>query len=184
VAKLTLDSEQTRVRVRTFAEGLFAKLAHDLELECRGITGSAEQTADRKGTASLEVPIGRIEVSGTLKDGRLDPRGLSAEGRQDCLGKMRADVFHLGARADGVVRVEALLDGAKARVRVVLPNGRSVERSIDVRFEATAGTLRASGALQLSLNALGSATVKGPMNAFRVKDTVEVLFEAVFQPES
>jgi hypothetical protein len=36
---------------------------------------------------------------------------------------------------------------------------------------------RVSGRLELSIAGLGGGTVKGPMNAFRVKDTVEVLFD-------
>jgi hypothetical protein len=38
----------------------------------------------------------------------------------------------------------------------------------------------ASGALTIAISSIGGATVKGPMNAFRVKDDVEVLFDVVF----
>lgn len=179
MTKLVLDPDKSRVRLHTFAEGLFARLAHDLELECRGISGTAERAEGDAGSATLEAPIARIEVSGTLEKGRVDPRGLSPSDRDDVLGKMKKDVFHV---ADGVVRVEAKLESGRASVRVVPPKGRAVERSIPVRLEPAGGATRVSGTLPLSLSAIGSDTVKGPMNAFRVKDTIEVHFDVVFVP--
>src|SRR5690606_11695914 len=94
VTKLTLDTEKSRVRIHTFAEGMFARLAHDLELSCGRLSGSAERTDEGVGAGSLTVPLAGIRVSGTLKGGRLDPRGLSASDRDDVLTKMRKDVFH------------------------------------------------------------------------------------------
>ncbi len=181
MTKLTVDPEKTQVRIRTFAEGLFSRLAHDLELVCRGIEGTAERPSPESGSATLAVPISKIDVAGTLKSGRVDPSGLSPSDREDVLRKMRHDVFH--AKDPGAsVRVEATVEAGKARVRVVPPNGRAVERSVPVRLEAAtdAGTARVSGRFELSLDALGSDPVKGPMNAFRVKDTVEVAFDVTF----
>jgi hypothetical protein len=93
---------------------------------------------------------------------------------------MRHDVFH-ARDATGSVRVEARVEAGRAHVRVVPPNGRVVERSVPIRLEARpdAGA-RVSGSFELSLDALGSDPVKGPMNAFRVKDAVEVLFDVTF----
>jgi hypothetical protein len=191
--KLVLDGGKSRVRMRTFAEGLFARLAHDLELVCRDVRGTAERSdapstkapgAPGSGSVSLEVPIFQIDVNGTLKDDRVDPNGLSASDREDCLGKMRKDVFHTQNK-DAVVRVEAMIENGQARARVIPPNGKTVERSVSVRITTTSeddASVRASGTLTLSLAAIGSDTVKGPMNAFRVKDNVEVLYDLVFRP--
>ncbi|MBX3215052.1 MAG: hypothetical protein KF850_23660 [Labilithrix sp.] len=179
MTKLVLDPERSRVRIRTFAEGLFSRLAHDLELVCRRISGSAERAGAEQGSAEVEMPIAAIEVAGTLKNGQLDPNGLSPSDRDDCLRKMRSDVFH--AAADAVVRVEATVEAGKARVRIVPPQGRTVERPVPVRLEpAGDGSTRVAGTFDMSLSALGSDPVKGPMNAFRVKDSVEVSFELVF----
>jgi hypothetical protein len=181
VAKLVLDPDKSHVRVHTFAEGLLARVAHDLELECRGLSGSAERLSDERATATVEAPVGRIEVGGTIKGGRIDPHGLSPSDRDDVLQKMRREVFHV---SEGRVRIEATLEGPKARVRVVPPKGPAVESSVPVRVEATDGIQRVSGTLELSLHAIGSDKVKGPMNAFRVKDKIEVLFDVVFKPEA
>jgi hypothetical protein len=179
VTKLVLNPDKSCVRLHTFAEGLLARLAHDLELECRGISGTAERAEAGSGSATLEAPIGRIEVNGTLEKGRVDPRGLSASDRQDVLGKMKKDVFHVD---EGVVRIEAKLESGRASIRVVPPRGPAVERSISVRVEPDGGATRVSGMLPLSLSAIGADAVKGPMNAFRVKDTIEVHFDVVFVP--
>lgn len=180
MSKLTVAPDKSQIRIRTFAEGLFSRLAHDLELVCRGIEGTAERPSAETGSASLEVPIAKIDVAGTLKSGRVDPAGLSPSDRDDVLRKMRRDVFHT-SDGSGSVRVEATVEAGKARVRVVPPNGRAVERSVSVRMEPAADSAaRVSGSFELSLDALGSDVVKGPMNAFRVKDTVEVLFDVAF----
>ena len=184
MTKLAVDPEKSGVRIRTFAQGLLSRLAHDLELVCRGIEGTAERPSgaqSERGSAELVVPIAKIDVAGTLKNGRVDPTGLSPSDREDVLRKMRREVFHANDGATSVVRIEATLETGKARVRVVPPNGRAVERSVSVRLEpeGEAGA-RVSGSFELSLDAIGSDPVKGPMNAFRVKDSVEVLFDVVF----
>lgn len=180
VSKLTVDPEKTHVRIRTFAEGLFSRLAHDLELVCRGVEGTAERPSAETGSATLSVPIAKIDIAGTLKHGRVDPAGLSPSDREDALRKMRRDVFH-AKDGTGVVRVEATLEAGRARVRVIPPNGRSVERPASVRLEPGDMGARVSGSFELSLDALGSDPVKGPMNAFRVKDSVEILFDVFFR---
>jgi hypothetical protein len=181
VTKLVLDAERSRIRIQTFAEGLFARLAHDLELVCRGVSGSGERADDERASANLEIPIAKIEVGGTLKDGRVDPNGLSPSDREDCLSKMRSDVFHLAEGKSGVVRVEATAAAGKARVRVIPPNGRAVDGLVTLRVTSEgASSVRVAGSFAISLNAIGSASVKGPMNAFRVKDAVELLFDVVF----
>lgn len=183
MADLLLDQAKSRVKIRTFAEGLFAKLAHDLELQCTKLEGKASRSDDgpTKGTATIDVPVGGIEVAGVLKGDAVDEQGLSAGDRSDCLEKMRKDVFHTGPT--GIVRVHVTLDDGSARVRIEPPNGRAVERTMRPNVtEEGAGRVRVRGALDVSLAAIGSATVKGPMNAFRVKDRVEILIDVTFYP--
>jgi len=173
--KLVLDREKSRVRLRTFAEGLFARLAHDLELECRELSGDAEIDGP-SGSVTILAPVEKIEVLGTLsKDKKVDPKGLSPSDREDCLSKMRKDVFHV---SQGNVKVEALLDNGKAKVTLTPPNGKAVTKSLPVAWT----NHTASGSLEVSLSAMGSDPVKGPMNAFRVKDVVEIVFDVVFVP--
>lgn len=144
------------------------------------MTGTAEDRGGGAGSARLEIPIAKIDVGGTLKNGVVDPDGLTRTDREDCLGKMRREVFQARG-ADDRVTIEADLDDGRARVRVATPNGKTVERVVPLRATtADDGTLRVSGSLDLSLTAIGSYPVKGPMNAFRVKDRVEVIFDVAF----
>jgi hypothetical protein len=175
VSALVLDNAKSTVKIHTFAEGLFARLAHDIELVCTKISGTADA---EKASATLEVAIEGIEVVGVLEDGRVDERKLSAKDKSDIVEKMKKEVFH----ASGVVRVEATLDGTSARVRVVPPKGRTVERNVSIEKRDEDGGVRVKGKVPLSLSAIGSDPVKGPMNAFRVKDEVHVLFDVVLMP--
>lgn len=184
VTDLVLDPARSRVRLQTFAEGLLARLAHDLELACGDLSGTASRAdggSTTTGTASIEAPIRAIAIAGVLgKDGRVDERGLSTSEKSDAATKMRHDVFHAGH--DGVVRVEVELEGTSARVRVAPPRGKAVEVIVRPEVRAEGDALRATGTFDLSLSALGSDVVKGPMNAFRVKDKVKVLFDVLFAP--
>jgi hypothetical protein len=175
---LVFDSDKSKIRIRTFAEGLLARLAHDLELVATKTSGHGT-----RASATVEVDIHAIDVAGVLeKDGRVDDRGLSPSDKHDCLDKMRREVFR--AKPGDVVRVEATLDGKRARLAITTPNGRTVERSagVDVRDE-DGGGVRVKGKVEISLASIGSERVKGPMNAFRVKDIVEVHFDAVFRAD-
>jgi hypothetical protein len=183
VSDLVLDAKHARVRINTFAEGLLARLAHDLELVCGELSGSAAPSPNgaTSGTARVEAPLRGISVGGVLgKDGRLHERALSANERRDIVAKMQSDVFHAGP--DAVVRIEVQLEGAEARVRLVPPNGRAVETVVRTDVTAEGRALRAKGSFEVSLSAIGSDAVKGPMGAFRVKDRVRVSFDVVFAP--
>lgn len=165
----TLDAKRSSIRIRTFAEGLFSKLAHDLELQCRDLSGSGPD----ERSCIITIPVRGIDVAGTLKNGCVDAGGLSPSDREDCLGKMRREVFH-GADA---ITVEANLD----KVKVISPKGKTVSKTVSLETKKQDdGSLRVLGVIPLSLNAIGSDPVKGPMNAFRVKDLVEVHFDVVF----
>lgn len=164
-----LVSERSKIRIRTFAEGLLARLAHDLELECRSLEGEAT-LEDGRVEGRIAFPVGGIEVSGTLRNGVLDPAGLSTSERRDCLAKMRAEVF----RADqGTVRVVATSSGTAS---ITLPDGRALCQQVTLAVDLE----RAHGSLELALSALGVDPIKGPMNAFRVRDRLLVLFDLVF----
>lgn len=149
-----------RVRILTFAEGLLAKLAHDLELGV-GAFG-AEIGADE---ATLRVPVESLEVRGVRRGGRLDTTTLSAADRDAILAKMRSDVFH----GDGALALVVTRDA----VRVRPPHRPEVRAPLALDL----GPTSARGSFELSLAALGASPVKGPMNAFRVKDRVRIEFE-------
>lgn len=186
MSDLVLDPSRSRVRIQTFAEGLFARLAHDLELLCNEVSGTALTNAETTpgggkttGTASVEAPLRGMVVAGVLgKDGRVDPRGLSPSEQRDALAKMQQDVFHAGP--DAVVRIEAHHDGDGARIRLVPPAGKAVESVVRPEVQVDAGAVHARGSFEVSLAAIGSDVVKGPMGAFRVKDRVKVIFDVVF----
>lgn len=183
MADLVLVPEKSSVRIHTFAEGMFSRLAHDLELRCTKVEGRATRHAltPDSGTATLEVPIAGIQFGGILHGDRVDENGLNVGSPSDVLEKMHKDVFQ--GRSNGNVRIEVTLDGGSARVRLVPPNGRAIERTTRPSLEdLPGGEVRVKGTVDVSLAAIGSATVKGPMGAFRVKDRVDVLFDVVFAP--
>jgi hypothetical protein len=189
VPDLALDTSRSRVRIQTFAEGFLARLAHDLELICSELSGTASPDAQGApggkvaGTANVDAPLRGIAIAGVLgKDGKVDPEGLSPSDQHDAVVKMQHDVFHAGP--EGVVRIEARYDGEKASVRLVAPNGKAAEAVVRPQVTQTNGAVHARGTFEVSLKAIGADPVKGPMGAFRVKDRVNVLFDVVFTPRA
>lgn len=178
--RFEVDAGESRVVIHTFAEGLFAKLAHDLELVAR-VSGHATRSRDAEGTFELEVPVSSIEVVGARKGGVVDAGALSASDKGEILAKMREDVFRSGASADGAVRITGELAAGNARAKIEAPRGASTR--VDAKAQAKVDGERADVTLSfgVSLAALGSAPVKGPMGAFRVKDTVQITAELVLR---
>ncbi len=170
------------MRIHTFAEGFLARLAHDLEVGCDGLSGTATRTEDGRGpaVASVDVPLGGLSVVGVVTGGSVDEHVLSSSERAEIVAKMQRDVFHSGA--DGIVRVEASYEEGTVRMRVLLPNGNVVEMMTRPHVAAEGAATRATGTFGISLAAMGSSKIKGPMGAFRLKDNVEVSFNLVFTP--
>jgi hypothetical protein len=178
-----LSSEQSQLTVRTYAEGMLARLAHDLELRWGGLRGEARAAHGMEsGSATLELPLSTLSVAGVVSKGQVEHERLTEHEKGQILGKVHEDVFHVGARSDGVVRIDAKFEGSHAIVRIATPNGSAVEERVRVTVQESEKTARITGAVTLSLVRLGASAIKGPMNAFRVKDSVDVSFELVFVP--
>lgn len=176
--QLAIVPEKSRVRIHTFAEGLLSRLAHDIELVCDKLEG----TATREGStasATLSVSLGAMTVAGVLKKGALDTSVLSESDRRDILEKMRREVFHADAGAR--VQVEVTVDNASAKVRLTPPKHRGVEVVLSPRITEADGGVRVEGAFEVSLASIGSDPVKGPMGAFKVKDRVKIFADLTFQ---
>lgn len=170
-----LDADQTQVRLTTFAEGMFAKLAHDLELAWTALEGQASEPA---ATASLVLPLRGVRVVGAVTPSGIAAEALSPSDRETCLEKMRHEVFDGGP--DDVVRVDATLEGSDARLVLTLPRGRVVRVTARPTLQRSAGAVRIDAAFDVSIASLGAGPVKGPLGAFRVKDRVAVKATLVF----
>ncbi len=93
-----------RVRVYTFKEGLFSRVAHDLRLhvEERGIL--VVWTHDE---VSAEIDPNALVVDGAMKDSRLDADALSRRDRAKIVDTIRDEILatrrHPKIRFDGTV---------------------------------------------------------------------------------
>jgi len=176
---LVVDTASSRIAIHTRAAGMLAKLAHDLEIVASGFAGKA--TLDGEGfSAELTVPIAGLSVAGTLHGDRVDTSALSPSDRAEIQHKIRDEVFaatkevRVSARGSSRDRGDATVEVATGRV------------SIPVTLQVTdaGGLTRVSGRVELSMKRLGLKEVKGPLNAFRVSDGVEVIFDLTLRPAS
>ena len=171
---LLVDSAAAKITVRTRAEGLLARFAHDLELTGREVSGNVTVDGDA-WTANLSVPVAALRVSGVLHGAEVDRSALSASDRAQVEQKMRDDVFFGGARAVTAAAHGTSRTGGEATIAI---GSRSQRAPVTLSVEAPfGGPTRATGRLTVSLAQLGVKPIKGPLGAFRVKDAVEILFD-------
>ncbi|MFO0755158.1 MAG: hypothetical protein U0359_01600 [Byssovorax sp.] len=168
----------SRLLVHTRAEGLLARLAHDLELSSKEISGTASLDGDA-WTAELDVPVRSLTVEGVLRGDVVDHAALSGGDREQILSKMREDVFGT------TTNVEARAQGSRRdRGEAIIACGRASMRApitLSVKGRE-GGALHASGSFEVSIKALGGKPVKGPLGAFAVKDRVTIRFALTLIP--
>ena len=177
-----IDLARSTLEIFTFADGLFARLAHDLRLSVADGELSAERE-DGAVAVRARVRLGALRVDGVMKDGALREGVLSVDDRAQILAKMRGDVFG-GASEDAHVELEGHLRGSSCSGTVRSPAGRSAKaHGTATTTSATSGEVAAedvTGSFELSLRELAGHDVKGPLGAFRVSDHVRVAFKARF----
>ena len=171
--RLVLDPTRSHVRAFTTTEGLLARLAHDLEVAVRDISGEADEGTPAKAT--IRIGVGGIDVVGVVKRGVTHPNALAPWERDQIALRMRTDVFSDSEE----VRVEATIDGDQARFEVILPHARESVRA-PVALERSGHGVTVKGTLAISLRGLGVGPLKGPMGAFVVADRVRVVFDVTF----
>lgn len=181
-AAYEIEPGATRVVVRTRAEGLFSRLAHDLEIVAHEGEGRAsvegEGAKPSGGRIELSVPVEALRVAGVLRRGKVETGVLSPSDVAEIEKKIAREVLPVTA-----VRAEGEIVGEReADVRVSL-GGKSQRTRARISVEHRPGGYRISGTLSLSLSALGVSEVKGPLGAFRVADDVDVAFELTLRPE-
>jgi hypothetical protein len=181
----SFDAKASTITIETEAVGMLAKLAHDLSITAR----SPKATLSVDGASasiSLEVPVDGLAVDGVRKGGALDRSVLSSSDRADIEKKIRHDV--LTSQAVVVTANVASLpkpldqDGSQsldAELQVEIGKAKSRVRA-PVTVTVAGKTITAKGRAPIDLPRFGITPPKGPLGAFRVKDTVNVDFSLVF----
>jgi hypothetical protein len=179
VSHFVLDPSASKLHIFTFAEGLFARLAHDLRLTVTEANLTAERAPSGEAKVHGSFPLSAIRVDGVMKDGTLREDVLTSKDCAEILEKMKSEVFG-GARSDATLKIEATLTGDTVRLVVAGPNGRSSTGSSKVTGASAEGSETVHGNVELSVRELSGHDVKGPLGAFRIADHVRVAFDAKF----
>lgn len=184
MSRYTLDPATSSIQVFTYAEGLFARLAHDLRLTVRNASFSADRESPTSAKVSGSVPLSGIQVDGVMKKGTLHEDVLSTKDKAEILEKMRSEVF-AGAAANAEIHLEGTLTGDTFRVMLTGPDGRTASVTGTVtEASRSEGSENVSGALDVSVHEIAGHDVKGPLGAFRISDRVHVKFDANFTAAS
>lgn len=177
MADLALDLAASSFNVRTRAEGMFSRLAHDLEIAAEGFRGEVAVDGDR-WKATVRFPVASLRVVGVLRGDQVDRGVLSKKDREEIERRIQREV--VGAEEVVVEASGESLAAGQATVRV---GAREQRVALTVSTEPRRdGEIAAEGKGKVSLRALGIAEVKGPLGAFRVSDTIELAFWVILVP--
>lgn len=171
-----IDNASSKLTIRTRAQGMLARLAHDLSILARSIEGQA-QLLDKDGWSAALTVAPSLFVEGVLKGDRVDTTVLSPADRQEIERRLLDEILR---------RKEVHIDASgsarsSGRAKVTMAGGSAnASTQLQIR-ERDDGALEAKGQAELSLEALGVPPIKGPLNAFKVADTVVVQFALVLR---
>lgn len=175
---LRLDPSASRLLLRTRSTGVFARLAHDLEVQASQISGRASLDGGA-WSGEITISVAGLIVAGTVRSDVVDPAGLSADDRREIEQKLRDQIL----RGTSEVRVRASgRTRDRAEGQVELASGRGHITAPLTTRERPGGIMEVSGACWVSMRELGIPEVKGPLGAFKLRDEIEVRFELTLRP--
>lgn len=153
--------------VRVFKAGLMSAIGHDLELQVKRWS----LTIDEEGLRG-DFDGSSMEVAGAIKDGRVDPSGVSAKDKRDILDNLRNKVFK-GFKAE-LIRFEAQdidrsEDGLEGTGTLHIPPHR---HDLDFEIALTGG--RATCTVRLHQPDWGIRPFKAPLGVLKVQPDIEV----------
>jgi len=179
MASYKLESHGSRVHIYTYAEGLFAKFAHDLALNTVP-TGKGETLADGSARVELHFEVPLITVLGVRKNSFVDTEILSVEDCEDIQRRIQNEFFPKSG-GNHAIEVTGELREKRASLSLKVPSGKTFPLDADVRAGIGDETALITGLCLIPLSRLGIGPIKGPLGAFKVKDVVHVDFHVVFR---
>ncbi|MFN2568463.1 MAG: YceI family protein [Candidatus Dormibacteria bacterium] len=167
------------VTVRTYREGMAAKIGHDLVMTVAQWKGSVTIDPDTPSNSSVSVSFdtGTFQVlSGT---GGAKP--LSDKDRKDILNNIAGKVLHTDKHPQITFTSERVDASAENRVGVdgkLTIAGTTRPVHLELTLEQTSGGVRASGTLPVKQTEFGIKPFTALMGALKVKDDMEIDVEA------
>jgi hypothetical protein len=171
----SLVADAFEFRIRTRAEGMFSRLAHDLELAAEPSSATFESSG-QEWTGTLRFAATALSVVGVVRGETVDRSVLSAKDRQEIERRLSEEIVtkEVVVEASGTDRRSGAL-----RVRI----GSAEQRvAVALRVDERGERLYVTGRGEASLRALGVREVKGPLGAFKIADRIELLVDAVLAP--
>jgi hypothetical protein len=175
-----LDRAHSEIAIETTAKGMFAKLAHDLRLLAGELSATVSEGEAGHLDLELRAPVRAVKVDGVRKSGNVDRSVLSASDRSDIEKKIRDEVLRSTDVRVTVKLPSAPAPGSYSTDATIEVGGHRASLSLRLAIVEKDGSTRASGRAKVALSALKIPPVKGPLNAFRVDDDVEVVFDLAF----
>lgn len=166
----TLDPTRSSFVAETIPTGLMARLGHDLRVEAHG--GSGRVVDDKH--AEARFPVDAMRVLESRRHGTAQWGPPPARDTAEIEERLREQVFKRVA----AINVTATLDGTFANLEVV---ARDTWRGrVPVAIKHGDHEVEVTGAVTLSLSALGGEQPRVPLGVMQLEDAVVVRFRATF----
>ena len=184
-----VDSERTRLAVRTYRDGVGGRLAHDHVAEATEVTGRVEYDADHPDASSVtvEARTASLRVDEPAARRRLGVEGdLSESQRADVSKAMRAsdqlDVARHPTIRFASTRVVAEGEGRLRITGSLTLRGVTREVSFPATVALEGGVLRGRATLSFLQSSFGYQPYSALLGAIRNKDEVSLQVDLVATP--
>ena len=153
------------LHVLTFKDGLLSKIAHDLQLSLTRF-----EVTEADGAITGHFWPESFQVDGSVKNGQVDPHGLSGKDQRDILKAIQQKILH--TKRHPTVDFEGTLEGDQLSGNLTL-QGQS--QPISCTIDVTDGHIR--GEVTIQPTRWGISPYKALMGAIKLKDRLVIRFD-------
>ena len=189
VVLYAVDSAASRLALRVYRDGPLARFGHNHVIVTRELRGTIQWPPDpARASLLLRFPAASLRVDEPAERaaaGADFAAPVDEEARSGTRGNLLGPRVLDAAHYPDVTLVSERIEGTAAEPRIALRAyvaGHDALLEVPVRLTREAGTLRATGRLELRQTALGLVPFSLMLGALRVADTISVDFDIVARP--
>lgn len=159
------------INLFTYKDGLLSAIAHDLRMSLERF--EIEVDTDSQTVAGRFWPSS-LRIDGAMKDGQLEPKGLSERDRRDIHNNITDKVLRTDHHPEVRFHGKLAIDAAIGRLDGTLTlNGQDAPLAVTLRREGG----RYRGEADLVPSRWGVAPFKALMGAIKLQDRVRITFD-------
>lgn len=178
----SIGPDNGSVTVRTYREGMAAKVGHDLVMTVTRWSGTIDLDPDDPASSRISATFDPGSFHVVSGSGGAKP--LSDKDRKDILGNIADKVLHIGRHREITFRSDSVDASDPSRIRVtgqLTITGTTRPVTAELRVEQQDGSVRSTATIPIRQSDFGIKPFTALLGALKVRDDLEVDIEATVQ---